>query len=282
MEPRGKIIITGDGINHLHINTIEGQNFSYRNIFKRIVMESAQSIQSRIEIITTASNTPEKTGNEYQDAFFQSGAFNTGILHIKDHREAQNPEIIQRLKNAHVLVFTEGNPLKLSSILVGTAFHETLLLKYMEEDFLFACTSAGVAAVSGKMLHNTNDRKKTENNVRVTSGLGLIHDVMIDTHYIEKNKMGQLLQVIVSNPQIIGVGLSKDAGLLITEGKVMEVITGLIVLIDGRRTVKNNMDTKIVPVHQICIHIMSKNDVYDLQKQSLEIHPFSNTPQFLN
>jgi cyanophycinase len=52
--------------------------------------------------------------------------------------------------------------------------------------------------------------------VKITSGLGLIDGVIIDTHFVRRGRIGRLFQAVVSNPRILGIGLGEDTGLLIT------------------------------------------------------------------
>jgi cyanophycinase len=70
--------------------------------------------------------------------------------------------------------------------------------------------------------------------VKITSGLGLIDGVIIDTHFVRRGRIGRLFQAVVSNPRILGIGLGEDTGLLITNNNEMEAGSGLVILVDGR------------------------------------------------
>jgi cyanophycinase len=50
--------------------------------------------------------------------------------------------------------------------------------------------------------------------VKITSGLGLIDGVIIDTHFVRRGRIGRLFQAVVSNPRILG--MERRYGLLIT------------------------------------------------------------------
>jgi cyanophycinase len=47
---------------------------------------------------------------------------------------------------------------------------------------------------------------------KITSGLGLIDGVIIDTHFVRRGRIGRLFQAVVSNPRILGIGLGEDTG----------------------------------------------------------------------
>jgi cyanophycinase len=65
------------------------------------------------------------------------------VLQIEKREQASEPEVLNRLKNADVVMFTGGDQLRLTSILGGTPFDDILIDKYRNEDFVYAGTSAG-------------------------------------------------------------------------------------------------------------------------------------------
>jgi cyanophycinase len=74
----------------------------------------------------------------------------------------------------------------------------------------------------------------------------------------------------------MGIGLGEDAGLLITEGNLLEAIgSGLTILVDGRFINETNIyDVEIgspVSIDNMRVHVMSIFDKYDLHKHELKI-----------
>jgi cyanophycinase len=58
--------------------------------------------------------------------------------------------------------------------------------------------------------------------VKITSGLGLIDGVIIDTHFVREEE-SVVSNFAVVNPRILGIGLGEDT-LLITNNNQMEAI----------------------------------------------------------
>jgi cyanophycinase len=84
------------------------------------------------------------------------------------------------------------------------------------------------------------------------------------------------MYAVASNPGILGIGLGEDAGLLITEGSMMEAIgSGLIILVDGTNMVETNIyDVELgspVSIENLRLHVMSIYDKYDLDQHKLYI-----------
>ncbi len=285
MKPTGKLIIIGGAVDtgsftekNYKENIESNLNFFEKGILKRIILESANLEQSRIEVITTASQIPEAVGDEYVKAFSYLGANNVGVMNITQRDEANNEEYVNRLKNSDVVMFTGGDQLRLTSILGGTQFHKLLIKKYQENNFVISGTSAGAAACSNNMIYQgSSSEALLKGEVKMTGGLGLINDVIIDTHFVHRGRIGRLFQAVVSNPMILGVGLGEDTGLLIKNGHEMEAIgSGLVILVDGRSIRDTNItDVAIgtpISIEHLVVHVMAMNDLFDLENHRMVIN----------
>lgn len=284
MEIKGKLIIIGGAVdkgsfteNDIDVNASKNINFFETGILKRILNEAKNKENSRIEIITTASKIPRIIGPEYVKALNYLGAKNVDVLHLEKREMASDPDVLERLRAADVVMFTGGDQLRLTSILGGTAFHDLLLEKYHNEDFIYAGTSAGAAAASNSMIYQgSSSEALLKGEVKITSGLGMIDGVIIDTHFVQRGRIGRLFQAVVGNPKVLGIGLGEDTGLLITNGNEMEAIgSGLVILVDGREIKDTNL-TQVelgqpISINHLVTHVMSKYDRFDLKTYKMQI-----------
>jgi len=277
MKIRGKLIIIGGAVDKgsftetdLDKNAAKNLNFFEAGILKRIIEESKHKTNSRIEVITTASKIPREIGPEYVKALHYLGADNADILNIEKREEASEKQVLDRLRAADVVMFTGGDQLRLTSILGGTPFHNMLLEKYHNEEFIYAGTSAGAAAASNNMIYQgSSSEALLKGEVKITSGLGLIDGVIIDTHFVQRGRIGRLFQSVVGNPKVLGIGLGEDTGLLITNNSMMEAIgSGLVILVDGREIKDTNL-TQVelgqpISISHLVTHVLSIYDTFDL------------------
>lgn len=284
MKIQGKLIIIGGAVDrgsftetNLDKDTTKNLNFFEAGILKRIINESKHKELSRIEVITTASVIPREIGPEYIKAFGHLGANNADVLYIEKREQASDPEVLERLKAADVVMFTGGDQLRLTSILGGTQFDTILLDKYRNTDFMYAGTSAGAAAASTNMIYQgSSSEALLKGEVKITSGLGLIDGVIIDTHFVKRGRIGRLFQAVVGNPKVLGIGLGEDTGLLITNGLQMEAIgSGLVIVVDGREIKDTNLTQiaigKPISINHLITHVMSKYDKFDLDTRKMSI-----------
>ncbi|WP_259068757.1 cyanophycinase [Mucilaginibacter sp. X4EP1] len=282
--PKGKLIIIGGavdmGSNLSQQEDIVKPNylkFFEQGILKRIITESERKADSVIEVITTASQIPELVGVEYNNAFHQLNVTRVGVLDIKTREDAGKKEYLDRIRKADVVMFSGGDQLRLSSIFGGTEFLNILKSRYQNENFVIAGTSAGAAAASTNMIYRGQSNKALiKGEVQITAGLGFIDSVIIDTHFVQRGRIGRLLYAVASNPGMLGIGLGEDAGLLITEGTMMEAIgSGLTILVNGRKMAETNIyDVEMgspVSIKNMRVSVMSIFDKYDLLQNQLNI-----------
>lgn len=288
MAPKGKLIIIGGAINtgsfaETQFGLPQNMNFFERGILKRITTESVKGTESRFEIMTTASLIPEKVGEEYIKAFAQLDVHDVGVLNIGSREQANSQEYADRIKNADVIIFTGGDQLRLSSIFGGTEIHRVLLDKYKNSEIVIAGTSAGAAASSKNMIYQGSSKDALlKGEVKITGGLGFIDDVIVDTHFVQRGRIGRLLYATASNPGILGIGLGEDTGLYIYNHQMEAIGSGMVILVDGRSMADTNLtDVEMgqpVSIKNMVVHVMCDGDVYDLNTHELVIHHPKSIP----
>jgi cyanophycinase len=186
-----------------------------------------------------------------------------------------NTEYIERIRNCGAVMFSGGNQLRLSATFGGTEILKIILQRYQdEENFVIAGTSAGAMAMSNTMIYEGNAaRAHLKGEVKITTGLGFMDDVIFDSHFEKRGRFGRLVQAIASNPQCLGIGLGEDTGMLITEGNKMEAIgSGLVIIIDGYDIRHNNIadipEGNPISVENLKVHFCEKGNGYLLDERT--------------
>ena len=277
IHPKGKLIAVGgaeDKGTDLEKGEISRNNLNFfeLGILRRIVDE-AGGVDSRIEVITTASTIPYEVGNNYLNAFGKIGCTNVGVMHIRNRHEVNEEDYLKRIELCDCVMMTGGNQLRLSATFGGTPFLRSILTRYETENFVVAGTSAGAMAMSNTMIYEGNAiRAHLKGEVKITTGLGLIDDVIIDSHFEKRGRFGRLSQAVATNPQCIGIGLGEDTGMLITEGNKMEAIgSGLVMIIDGHEIRHSNIadipDGNPISIENIKVHFCEKGNGYYLHER---------------
>jgi cyanophycinase len=291
--PKGKLIPIG-GAEDKGSDNSGGQfskpnlNFISLGILRRVVQEAGGN-HVRIEVITTASTIPFEVGNNYMDAFGKIGCTNVGVMHIRNREDASRTEYLSRLQQCDCVMISGGNQMRLTSTFGGTAFLRIMLQRYYAESgFVVAGTSAGAMAMSNTMIYEgLSERAHLKGEVKITTGLGFIDDVIIDSHFEKRGRFGRLAQAVAANPAAIGIGLSEDTGLLITQGNRMEAIgSGLVMIIDGHDIKYSNIadipEGNPISVENLKVHFCAKGNGYLLQDKSFVEQMGEHTTPLMN
>jgi cyanophycinase len=269
--PKGKLIAIGGAEDKGTADTDDAHkhnlNFFELGILRRIV-EEAGGPASRIEVITTASTIPYEVGDNYLNAFGKIGCTNIGLMHIRNRADTNNTDFLHRIKECDAVMFSGGNQLRLSVTDGGTEFLSIIKRRYQEEDFIVAGTSAGAMAMSQTMIYEGNaSRAHLKGEVKMTTGLGFLNAVIIDSHFEKRGRFGRLAQAVACNPSCIGIGLGEDTGMLITQGNKMEAIgSGCVIIVDGHDITFSNIadipDGNPYSLENLRVHICEKGNGY--------------------
>lgn len=277
IAPKGKLVAIGgaeDKGTDLEKGEIHRDNLNFfeLGILRRIV-EEAGGTAARIEVITTASTIPVEVGKNYLNAFGKIGCTNVGIMDIRSRKDTVNKDYLERIKVCDAVMFSGGNQLRLSVTDGGTEFLSILKERYKKEErFIIAGTSAGAMAMSNTMIYEGNaTRAHLKGEVKITTGLGFIDDVIIDSHFEKRGRFGRLAQAVASNPSCIGIGLGEDTGMLI-KGATMEAIgSGLVIIVDGHEIRHCNIadipDGNPISIENLKVHFCEKGNGYMLTER---------------
>lgn len=276
-QPRGKLIAIGgaeDKGTDLETGEFHRSNLNFFELgILRRVVEEAGGVNARIEVITTASTIPYEVGENYLNAFGKIGCTNIGLMHIRNRQDAMETQYLNRIRESDAVMFSGGNQLRLSVTDGGTEFLALLKKRYQEETFLIAGTSAGAMAMGQTMIYEGNaTRAHLKGEVKMTSGLGFINSVIIDSHFEKRGRFGRLAQAVATNPSTIGIGLGEDTGMLITDGNKMEAIgSGLVVIVDGHDILHSNIadipDGNPISLENLKVHFCEKGNGYLIRER---------------
>lgn len=246
-----------------------------KTILSRIIAETRLE-QPRICVITLATDLPLEVEKDYRDAFRDLRVEDISTIHYAYHAEADQPGNISKIKKCDAVFFSGGDQLKLSRLLSGSQLLSLIKHRlFTEENFVIAGTSAGAVAMSDTMIAGGNSSDALiKGELEMESGLKFINNVFIDTHFIVRGRFGRLIQAVVSNPPVLGIGLAEDTAVVISKGNELHVEgSGLVVIVDGTDIQYTNL-MKVstgdpLTVEGVKLHIIGPGEVFLLDKRRL-------------
>ncbi|MGJ8591151.1 MAG: cyanophycinase [Aquaticitalea sp.] len=250
-------------------------------ILSHVVRQSGGT-KANILIIPAASSIPEEVGENYVTAFKTLGCENLKVIHIKKKKDADKPEFLEALQLADCVMFSGGDQRKITAKIFGTEFHRILLDKYQSEDFVIAGTSAGAMAMAKEMISGGSSTEAfMKGAVQMTQGLELIPELIIDTHFIQRGRFGRQSEAVAKFPDLLGIGLAEDTGLIIKNGNEFEVIgSGMIIVFDPKDVTHNNEKVlkqgTPMTMTNLTVHILANGDRFNIETREVKVLPIES------
>ena len=210
--PRGHLVIVGGGA-------------TPPEVYGRI-LEMAGGPKARVVVVPQASRDPEggqKAAARWQDV----GAKEVVILDPKQPKIAMGA-----IESADLIWVRGGSQTLLMEALADTGLPEAIRARF-REGAIVGGTSAGAAAMSRVMIAGWSGGQA--DTVRLSEGLGLWPEVVVDQHFLRRKRFDRLKGVVLAHPDLVGVGIDEATAVVVT-GRQFEVIgVSEVVVIDARK-----------------------------------------------
>lgn len=220
MSAKGTLIPIGGNEDKGHRKSESNSlDFIEAGILSRVVKESGGN-DVPIVVIPTASSIPVEVSENYLAAFSKLGCNNVSVLDIRKKEDSEKPNAIELISNANCIMFSGGDQSKIANKIGNTTIHKILLDRYKnDENFVIAGTSAGAMAMASEMIAGGSSTEAFQKGaVDMYKGLGLTPQIMFDTHFIQRGRFGRLSEAVAKFPNLLGIGLAEDTGIIIKKG----------------------------------------------------------------
>jgi len=244
------------------------------------VVKEAGGTDAKIVVIPTASSIPVEVGENYLDAFQKLGCTNVTVLDIRSKKDSEKDASIELIKTANCIMFSGGDQSKITDKIGGTTIHTILADRYQnEEGFVIAGTSAGAMAMANEMIAGGSASEAfIKGAVTMYKGLSLIPELIVDTHFIRRGRFGRQSEAVAKFPNLIGIGLAEDTGMIIKNGNDCTVIgSGMVIVFDGSSLTHNNekvlKEGTPMTMANLTIHVLSNGDQFDIKNRKVSVLP---------
>ncbi|MBT8304126.1 MAG: cyanophycinase [Bacteroidia bacterium] len=277
---KGTLIpIGGNEDKGIHTEEKYTLEFVEAGILAHVVRETG-GIESKIVIIPTASGIPEEVGENYLHAFRKLGCKDLTVLDIREREDSEKQEAIALVSEANCIMFSGGDQSRISDRIGGTKLHDIIKQRYFnDEGFVVAGTSAGAMAMAEEMISGGSATESFfKGTVRMREGLGLIPELIFDTHFIQRGRFGRQSEAVAKFPDRVGIGLAEDTGMIIKNGNDCTVIgSGMVIVFDGSTLTHNNEEELLegtpMTMTNLTVHVLSNSDKYDIRNKKVTVLP---------
>ncbi|CAN5762652.1 hypothetical protein BH23GEM7_BH23GEM7_37680 [soil metagenome] len=175
------------------------------------LVEIAGGKKARILVCSAPTTEPEASARRYHRTFEKIGVAEVFDAPIASRAEVDQDGYLEAVERASAVFFTGGDQLRLTSLIAGTRFSESIRERLFSDGLVVAGTSAGAAAVGSIMIASgPGDGTVRRADVTLAPGLGYWRDTVIDTHFNQRGRVHRLMAIFAQNPQVLGIGLDEN------------------------------------------------------------------------
>ena len=125
---------------------------------------------------------------------------------------------------ATAVYFVGGDQDRILDVLRDRSLLERMRARY-QEGVVFAGTSAGTAVMSAIAIIGDGDRTVMNgDDVEVRPGIGLLPGVILDQHFIRRQRQNRLFGLVLKHPHLLGLGVDEGTALLVQGNRTAEVV----------------------------------------------------------
>jgi cyanophycinase len=180
----------------------------------------------------------------------------TGVRKITGYnfRKGEIPpqEKLDSLRTAKLIFISGGDQSRFMEAVLGTKVLDAIMEAW-RNGAIISGTSAGAAVMSKKMITG-NQLKHPDlegtfssieaDNIEIKEGLGFLQDVIIDQHFIKRQRLNRLIAVSIENPEALCVGIDESTAIIVDKNFATVTGIGQVVVIHNnrmRKTLKGNL-----------------------------------------
>jgi cyanophycinase len=142
---------------------------------------------------------------------------------------------LEELRSASGVFFSGGDQARIMDVLADAELLAAIRKRHAD-GVVFGGTSAGAAVMSLRMITGDGDFAVIDGDqVAVREGLGLVPGVIVDQHFVKRQRENRLFGLVLKHPEERGVGIDENTALLVTNGRKAEVVgKGPVLLVDAK------------------------------------------------
>jgi len=254
-----------------------GSEFVNDGILSQVVRE-AGGVDSNILVIPTASMIPKEIARNYKRALKKLGCNYVKTFNITRREQCDEKRVKNLFLQADCVFFTGGDQSRIVDIIFNSPVHDIIFDRLINEKFILAGTSAGAMSMSKEMIKGGSSVDcLLKGAVKMGHGMGYVTDMIIDSHFIKRGRFGRLAEAVAKFPNLIGIGLGEDTGLVISGNEFKVIGSGMVMVIDPSDLTHNNhkiLDEGMpMSMANITTHILADGDRFFMDKRTIEVFP---------
>ena len=239
----------------------------------RKFVELAGGKDAPIVVIPTASS--EADAPDYYEKLFREelGCLDAVSLRIRSRADASRPDFVALARKARGVFFGGGDQIRITNALLGTPVGDAIAAAFAG-GAVVGGTSAGTACQSEKMITGEGDFTQVRTrSVELWQGLGFLPpDVVVDQHFLRRQRQNRLLSVVLENPSVLGIGVDEETAIWVRPDGTLQVLgeSGVMVF-DAKGAALSRQPRPtgqdLLGVRGLSLHLLLPGETFDLNSR---------------
>ncbi|HET9371363.1 MAG TPA: cyanophycinase [Vicinamibacterales bacterium] len=208
------------------------------------------------------SSAVANAGESSVKMWLDAGAKSAAIVRFEPRDEAA-----AALERATLIWMPGGDQNRFMKAIAGTGLDDVIRARH-RAGAVVGGTSAGAAVLSEAMITGDADLQSlTAGKTTLAKGLGLWPGVIVDQHFLRRQRINRLLSAVLDRPALVGIGID-EATAVVVRGEAIEVIgRSAVVVIDPRGAAPEKIEAGQVSAGQgLKLSVLRAGMTYSLQR----------------
>jgi len=191
-------------------------------------LELAGGRNAVVVVLPQSSALPD-AGDSSVETWKKAGARDVRKVSFDDRDAAR-----RAIESATLIWMPGGDQNRFMSAIARTGLDDLIRARHAA-GVTIGGTSAGAAILSRVMLTGDADLKSVDAGSTVTApGLGLWSDVIVDQHFLKRQRESRLISVVIDHPTLVGVGIDEGTAVVVRGTQIEVVGKSAVIVIDPR------------------------------------------------
>jgi cyanophycinase len=193
----------------------------------RRTLELAGGANAVVVVLPQAA--AESDGTESAQMWRDGGAREARVVDFGDATRAR-----AALEAATLIWIPGGDQNRFMKAIAGTGLDHVIRERH-RAGVAIGGTSAGAAVLSKVMITGDADLKSLGSGRTVTAdGLGIWPDVIVDQHFLRRQRQNRLMSLVLDRPMLVGVGVDEATAAILVGSTISVVGRSAVMIVDAR------------------------------------------------
>jgi cyanophycinase len=223
-----------------------------------LYMRGAGGEKAHVLFVTWASGEPREEIEEFKTYMEPWKIVAPEVAPSTSTIMARKREFLEQLSRATGVFFTGGDQNRIMNVLDKDPALAEALRKRYREGVVFGGTSAGTALMSKIMITGEGNFEVIDGTkVETRTGLGLLPpDVIVDQHFIRRQRENRLFGLVLTFPGTLGAGVDEPCALVVDDVRYAQAFGPTHVMI-----------VRATSPSALAVELLKSGERYDLRER---------------